>query len=61
MSLRSLLERRSKEATFPKLRRLSKLSRDFSFAGATVDETEVILRKQILIKKAQQVTPSRRF
>ena len=39
LSLRSLLERRPKDSTFPKLFRLSKLSREFSFVSVTIDET----------------------
>ena len=39
MSLRSLLERRPKDSKFPKLHRLAKLSREFSFAGDYVIHT----------------------
>ncbi len=39
MSLRSLLERRPKDSKFPKLHRLAKLSREFSYAGDCVFQT----------------------
>ena len=54
LSVRSLLERRSKESTFPRLHRLSKLSREFSFAGVDVDQAEKLLRKQILSAKSRK-------
>ena len=48
------MERRSKDATFPKLFRLSKLAREFSFAGVDIDQTEFVLRKKILTPKTRE-------
>ena len=54
MSVKSLLERRTKDSTFPKIERLSKLSREFSFAGVDVDGIETILMKQIMTSTSKK-------
>ena len=54
MSIKSLIERRPKDSTFPKLYRLTKVSREFAFASLTVDQTEEVLRRKILLSKAKK-------